>query len=109
MKCTDCKYHSYVDGTHFCDSINHKRKTVRISDEETKKDIDCKWSRKEQPNGKRERRYRVCRSIADHVRCLETVQGHRLVLVVGTVPDMDIDGTDDTRRAHRDHRYLCTR
>ena len=32
-----------------------------------------------------------------------------MVLVVGTVPDMDIDGTDDTRRTHRDHRYLCTR
>lgn len=44
MKCTDCKYHSYVDGTHFCDSVNHKRKTVRISSEETKKDIDCEWS-----------------------------------------------------------------
>lgn len=51
MKCADCKYHSYVDGTHFCDSINHKRKTVRISDEESTKDIDCKWLRKEWHSG----------------------------------------------------------
>ena len=47
MKCEDCKYHSYVDGTHFCDSLNHKRRIVRITDKEAKKDIDCKWSRKE--------------------------------------------------------------
>lgn len=28
MTCEQCKYHSYIGTTHFCDSRNHKRKTV---------------------------------------------------------------------------------
>jgi hypothetical protein len=44
MKCEDCKYHSFVAGTHFCDSRNHKRRTVRITEEDSKRDIDCKWA-----------------------------------------------------------------
>lgn len=49
MTCKECKYHSYVSGVHFCDSRNHKRRTVRIDDKEALKDIDCKWAeRKEQ-------------------------------------------------------------
>ena len=47
MKCDECKYYSYVGGTHFCDSLNHKRRTVRISDEDAQKDMDCKWADKE--------------------------------------------------------------
>lgn len=47
MKCEDCKYHSYVGGTHFCDSRNHKRRTVRIDEDDAQKDIDCKWADKE--------------------------------------------------------------
>ena len=30
--------------TNFCDSRNHKRRTVRISKEDVEKDIDCYWS-----------------------------------------------------------------
>lgn len=44
MKCRDCKYYSYVDGTIFCDSRNHKRKTVRIGRDDAERDINCLWS-----------------------------------------------------------------
>ena len=44
MKCKDCNYYSIVDGTIFCDSRNHKRRTVRIDEEEAERDIDCKWA-----------------------------------------------------------------
>ena len=44
MTCKDCKYHSYIGGTHFCDSRNHKRKTVRISEDDAQKDMNCKWA-----------------------------------------------------------------
>ena len=44
MKCKDCNYYSIVDGTIFCDSKNHKHRTVRISKEDSEKDIDCKWA-----------------------------------------------------------------
>lgn len=47
MKCSDCKYHSVIDYTHFCDSRNHKRKTVRIDKEDAERDIDCKWADEE--------------------------------------------------------------
>lgn len=48
MKCEDCKYH-WADGyTHFCESRNGKRKTVRISREDAEKDIDCEWADKEE-------------------------------------------------------------
>ena len=47
MKCEDCKYHSFIGNTHFCDSKNGKRKTVRISKEDSQKDIDCKWADRE--------------------------------------------------------------
>lgn len=47
MKCKDCKYHSVIDYTHFCDSKNHKRKTVRIDKEDAERDIDCKWADEE--------------------------------------------------------------
>jgi hypothetical protein len=44
VTCDQCKYHSYIAGTHFCDSRNHKRRTVRISQEDAEKDIDCYWA-----------------------------------------------------------------
>ena len=46
MKCNDCKYHTYlgVINTHICRSRNHKRRTVRISEEDAQKDMDCKWA-----------------------------------------------------------------
>lgn len=44
MKCADCKYYSQVGGTIFCDSRNHKRKTVRITREDSERDINCYWS-----------------------------------------------------------------
>lgn len=47
MRCEDCKYHSCVGGTYFCDSRNHKRKTVRIDEDDAQKDIDCRWADKE--------------------------------------------------------------
>lgn len=47
MTCEQCKYHSYLNGTHFCDSHNHKRRTVRISQEDAEKDMDCRWTDKE--------------------------------------------------------------
>lgn len=47
MTCKDCKYHSYIANTHFCDSRNHKRRTVRISEEDAERDIDCYWADKE--------------------------------------------------------------
>ena len=52
MTCEECKYHSYVNSTHFCDSRNYKRKTVRIEDKEAIKDIDCKWADKRERNNK---------------------------------------------------------
>lgn len=45
MKCEDCKYHSVYGYTHFCDSKNGKRKTVRIKNPEA--DIPCKWADEE--------------------------------------------------------------
>ena len=48
MTCEQCKYHTYIDGTHFCDSKNHKRRTVRISKEDAQKDIDCLWADKKE-------------------------------------------------------------
>ena len=48
MTCKNCKYHSYIDGTHFCDSRNHKRRTVRISEEDAEKDMDCYWADKKE-------------------------------------------------------------
>lgn len=44
MKCKECPYYSYVDGTIFCDSKNYKRKTVRIDFEDAERDIDCLWA-----------------------------------------------------------------
>lgn len=44
MTCEQCKYHSYIADTHFCDSRNHKRRTVRISNEDAEKDMDCYWA-----------------------------------------------------------------
>lgn len=44
LTCFECKYHSIVDGTHFCESRNHKRKTVRISDKDAKKNMQCLWA-----------------------------------------------------------------
>ena len=44
LNCLECKYHEYIDGTHFCNSRNHKRKTVRISDTEAKKKMQCLWA-----------------------------------------------------------------
>ena len=44
MICNECKYHSYINGTHFCESRNHKRKTVRIDNEDANKDIKCRWA-----------------------------------------------------------------
>lgn len=46
MICKECKYHTYINGTHFCDSKNHKRKTIRISREDAEKNIDCFWADK---------------------------------------------------------------
>lgn len=52
MTCEQCKYHNYIDGTHFCDSKNHKRRNghvfqaVRISKEDAEKDMDCLWADK---------------------------------------------------------------
>ena len=46
MTCEQCKYHTYIGGTHFCDSKNHKRRIVRISKEDAEKDIDCLWADK---------------------------------------------------------------
>lgn len=47
MTCKQCKYHSYIADTHFCDSRNHKRRTVRISREDAEKDIVCYWADEE--------------------------------------------------------------
>jgi hypothetical protein len=47
MICKDCRYYNLVDGTIFCESRNHKSRTVRISEEDAKKDIECKWADKE--------------------------------------------------------------
>ena len=47
MRCKDCKYHSNIGGTYFCDSRNHKRRTVRIIREDAEKDMDCYWADKE--------------------------------------------------------------
>lgn len=46
MTCEQCKYHDYIPviDTHFCESRNHKRRTVRISREDAEKDIDCYWA-----------------------------------------------------------------
>lgn len=44
MTCKECNYHSYVSGVHFCDSKNHKRRTVRISREDDDKNMDCYWA-----------------------------------------------------------------
>ena len=44
MKCKGCKYCSIIDNTIFCDSRNHKRKTVRIDRNDAEKDIECYWS-----------------------------------------------------------------
>lgn len=46
MTCEQCKYHIYIDGTHYCDSKNHKRRIVRIGKEDAEKDIDCLWADK---------------------------------------------------------------
>lgn len=48
MTCEQCRYHTYINDTHFCDSKNHKRRTVRISNEDAKKDIDCLWAYKKE-------------------------------------------------------------
>ena len=48
MTCDQCKYHSYIADTHFCDSRNHKRRTVRISEEDAEKDMDCYWADKKE-------------------------------------------------------------
>lgn len=50
MTCEQCKYHSYIADTHFCDSRNHKRRTIRISREDTEKDMDCYWADEEGEN-----------------------------------------------------------
>ena len=47
MTCDECKYHSYINGTHFCESRNHKRNTVRIDNEDSNKDIECYWAESE--------------------------------------------------------------
>lgn len=47
MICKDCRYYNLVDGTIFCESRNHKRRTVRIDEEDAKKDIECKFADKE--------------------------------------------------------------
>ncbi len=52
MTCEQCKYHSYIANTHFCDSKNHKRRTVRISREDAEKDMDCYWADKESETSK---------------------------------------------------------
>lgn len=44
MKCKDCNYYSMVNGVIFCDSRNHKKRTVRITKEDSERDIDCKWA-----------------------------------------------------------------
>lgn len=44
MTCYECKYHSIVCGTYFCDSRNRKRKTVRIDKDDAERDIDCLWA-----------------------------------------------------------------
>ena len=46
MTCEQCKYHNYIPviDTHFCDSRNHKRRTVRINREDAEKDMDCYWA-----------------------------------------------------------------
>jgi hypothetical protein len=53
MNCNDCIYHTYINDTHFCVSRNHKRKTVRIDNEDSKKDIKCLWVESENRNEKR--------------------------------------------------------
>ena len=47
MICNECEYHSYINGTHFCDSRNYKRNTVRIDNEDANKDIKCRWAESE--------------------------------------------------------------
>ena len=48
MTCKQCKYYNYINNTHFCDSQNHKRKIVRIEQEDVEKDIKCYWADKEE-------------------------------------------------------------
>ncbi len=64
MTCEQCKYHDYIPviDTHFCESSNHKHRTVRISREDAVKDINCRWTDKKRQirkvrirNGKRRR------------------------------------------------------
>ena len=52
MTCKECKYHSYVNGTHFCDSRNYKHKTIRIDNKDALKNMDCKWAESEGKNVK---------------------------------------------------------
>ena len=54
MTCKECKYHNYIAevDTHFCDSRNHKRRTVRISREDAEKDIDCYWADEQERSDK---------------------------------------------------------
>ncbi len=49
MTCEQCKYHDYITviDTHFCESRNHKSRTVRISQEDAEKDMDCYWADQE--------------------------------------------------------------
>ena len=51
MKCKECKYYAYVDGTIFCDSKNHKRKTKRIDPKDAERDIKCLWADDEEQQG----------------------------------------------------------
>lgn len=48
MVCKDCVYYTKIYGTIYCDSKNHKRKTVRIDKQDSEKDIDCKWADKKE-------------------------------------------------------------
>lgn len=54
MTCEQCKCHDYIPviDTHFCDSHNHKLRTVRISREDAEKDMDCYWANEKERSGK---------------------------------------------------------
>ena len=48
MTCEQCKYHSYIADTHYCDSKNHKSEIIMIKREDAEKDMDyCYWADKE--------------------------------------------------------------
>jgi hypothetical protein len=46
MKCTECKYHSYIGNSHFCDIVPEK--PTRVMPKDAEMDVPCdKYEQKE--------------------------------------------------------------